>query len=83
MTPQLLAAASKLAASAACHQRALSASRDGSFISQIVRFTALTNPVSSSAQVGARSARSGRSTLLLVLRILPGMQRACRAVEKM
>jgi hypothetical protein len=30
MTPQLLAAASKLAASAAWHQRALSVSRDGS-----------------------------------------------------
>jgi hypothetical protein len=39
--------------------------------------------MSSSALVGATSARSGQSVLPLVLRIVPGMQRACRAAEIM
>jgi hypothetical protein len=39
--------------------------------------------MSSFALVGATSARSGQSALPLVLRILPGMQRACRAEEIM
>src|SRR6476620_10846235 len=83
IAPQLLAAR------ASCQRRlramsTLSASQSAPLSYKLfVTAAALTDLLSSFALVVATSACSGRSTLLLALRILPGRQRACRATETM